>query len=690
LESGIGGLSGVGPRRQAALEAAGIRTQADLLFRLPIRYEDRRAACTIGALRPGMRCWVRGRVLAARLFRRRGLSALEAILADGTGRLRVVWFNQPFRGQQAAKGQDLGVFGLVERDGRGSRQLVMRSPRVEGTGPSVAAPEGQAPQAQEIVPVYERVGAVTSSVLHRIIGSLVDDLPPDLDDPLPAAARNLLGVVDLATALRQVHRPGPHLDTLALEALDLRRSPGHLRLIQEDLLRFLVSMLLRRSREDDEGQAPVCSLNDRLRSRLVAVLPFELTEGQKRVMREIAGDLGRARPMRRLLQGDVGTGKTILALLAMLIVAEHGLQVAFMAPTELLAEQHEATLARFLGPQADLLTLLTSAVLGQRRDATLARIASGQARIVVGTQALIEDVVRFRRLGLVVVDEQHRFGVAQRARLVRKGQDVHLLVMTATPIPRTLALTLHADLDVSVLDECPPGRSPVRTVWRAARARPRIVDFVRREVGQGRQIYVVYPLVEASDDMEDIQGATDMWHQWARDLEGHTVGIVHGRLPRADREATMAAFARGDLAVLVATTVIEVGVDVPNASVIIVEHAERFGLAQLHQLRGRVGRGRAASTCILVTHGRLNDVARARIDALLATNDGFVIAERDLELRGPGELLGTRQSGVPRLRVADLRRDAELLPRVREVALELLETGAVPRLWTDGPWESVD
>ena len=378
-------------------------------------------------------------------------------------------------------------------------------------------------------------------------------------------------------------------------------------------------------------------------------------------------------PMNRLVQGDVGSGKTLVALLAMIVAVENGFQAAFMAPTEILAEQHYLSFRRLLARRPYVVELLSASRKGALRTEALARLAAGEAQIAVGTHALIQEGVRFRRLGLAVVDEQHRFGVLQRDDLQKKGYDADVVVMTATPIPRTLALTAYGDLDVSVVDEKPPGRSPIRTVLRPASARRNVAELLRREIAAGRQAYVVYPLVEESEKLEDVHAATQMAEEWRRLLPEAQVGLLHGRMKPPEKEAAMAAFAAGKTHVLVSTTVIEVGVDVPNATVMVVEHAERFGLAQLHQLRGRVGRGAAASTCVLLGHGRLSEVARERLETMVRTEDGFVIAEKDLEIRGPGDFFGTRQSGMPTFRVSRLIRDRELLEAARDLAFQVAD-----------------
>jgi len=677
-------VKGIGPQRGQALARVGVRTAEDLLLHLPLRYEDRSTFVRIGDLRPGMRVSVAGEVAVAGLRRGRRMTIYEIRLDDGSGRLKVVFFNQPFLREVLARGRRAVLFGLVESDAFGSRLLVMRSPQYE----ILDGEPGPGLHTGRIVPVYEKLGPLTVKPLRRVLAQLAGQLPDDVEDPLPLLVREHLGVIARGQALRRVHLPA---ETEDLSALNRSRSPGHLRLILEELLLFQLGLARRRSGLRAERKRAAFAAGAASREAVKRILPFPLTRAQKRVLREIALDLGSPHPMNRLLQGDVGCGKTLVALLSMVIVLENGAQAAFMAPTEILAEQHFLTFRRLLRRCAYRVELLTSAVKGRERVQALARIAAGQAQIVIGTHALIQEGVAFHRLGYAVVDEQHRFGVLQREELRRKGYDADVLVMTATPIPRTLALTAYGDLEVSVVDEKPPGRTPVRTLLRPASQRREVVELVRRAVAEGRQAYVVYPLVEESDKLEDVKAATEAAGEWATLLGGVRVGLLHGRMKSADKEAAMAAFAGGDTQVMVATTVIEVGVDVPNATVMVIEHAERYGLAQLHQLRGRVGRGDGPSTCVLLAHGRLSEVARARLEVMVATEDGFLIAERDLELRGPGDFFGTRQWGIPTLRVANLVRDRELLERAREEAFRLAEEGALPAplaaFLEDGGWE---
>jgi ATP-dependent DNA helicase RecG len=685
LEEPVQFVKGVGPQRAEALAKLGVRTALDLLLHLPMRYEDRRQFARIAELRPGMRVAVSGTVTVAGLRRARRLSIYELRLDDGSGRLlKAIFFNQPFLKDVLAAGTRVVLFGLVERDAMASRLLVMRSPQYE----IVEADEHGGIHTGRLVPVYEKLGPLTVKPLRRVLAQLAAQVPADLPDPLPPEVRERLSVIGRSEALRRVHRPG---DDDSLDALNRFRSPGHLRLILEELLLFQLGLARRRSGVRAERKRAAFSVTDAAREAVKRILPFPLTGAQRRVLQEIASDLVSPHPMNRLVQGDVGAGKTMVALLAMVVVVENGHQAAFMAPTEILAEQHYLTLKRLVARCPYRVELLSASVKGRERKDALARIASGEAQIVVGTHALIQEGVSFARLGLAVADEQHRFGVLQRDELRRKGYDADVLVMTATPIPRTLALTAYGDLEVSVVDEKPPGRMPIRTELRQASERRAVLELVRSAAAAGQQAYVVYPLVEESEKLEDVKAATEAREEWAAALPGLRVGLLHGRMKSAEKEAVMGEFAHGAIQVLVATTVIEVGVDVRNATLMVIEHAERFGLAQLHQLRGRVGRGSAASSCVLLAYGRLSDVARARLDVMVETEDGFVIAERDLELRGPGDFFGTRQWGLPSFRVANLLRDRDLMERARAEAVRIAEEkGLAPALeqfFGSGGWE---
>jgi len=678
-------VKGVGPQRAQALQKLDIATLEDLLYHLPFRYEDRRAFARIAQLRPGAKVAVSGTIAVAGLRRARRISLYEIRLEDGSGRLKVIWFNQPYLKDVLPKGARVVLYGLVDVDAPGSRQLAMISPEFE----LLDDEDANSLHTGRIVPIYEKLGPLGGKGLRRVLVPLAETIPDALPDPLPDEVRARLAVPGRGEALRRVHCPSEADD---LASLNAARSPAHRRLILEEFFLFQLGLARRREGVRGEQKGIAFAINDAAREAVKKILPFHLTGAQRRVLREIADDMRSPHPMNRLVQGDVGSGKTMVALLSIVIAAENGYQSAFMAPTEILAEQHFLSFRRLLAKVPYRVELLTSARKGKQRAQAQARLRSGETTIAVGTHALIQESVSFHRLGLAVIDEQHRFGVLQREDLRRKGFEADVLVMTATPIPRTLALTAYGDLDVSVVDERPPGRTPIVTLQKPATQRREVLERVRHELAAGRQAYVVYPLVEESEKLEDVKAATEMATEWSRALAGSRVALLHGRLPAAEKEAVMAAFGRGEIRVLVATTVIEVGVDVPNATLMVIEHAERFGLAQLHQLRGRVGRGAGSSSCILMTHGRLSDVARERIDVMLRTDDGFVIAEKDLEIRGPGDFFGTRQWGMPKLRVAHLIRDKALLETARAEAFRYVaDLGQAPPLlrqfFEGGGWE---
>jgi ATP-dependent DNA helicase RecG len=659
-------LKGVGPRRAADLRRAGLLTVDDLLHRFPLRYEDRSRLAPIASLRPGETASIAGRILSCglRATRRPGFKIFEALVGDESGGIRAVWLNQAFLRDVFAPGQHVVLFGPVEMRGSGGLQLT--NPQYE-----VIDDEGEAIHTGRIVPVYEKAGSVTPKIQRRLVHEALQQLPADLADPLPEEVRRrrLPGRRD---ALAASHFPDA---ATPVDVLNRFATPAQQRLIFEEAFLFHLGVLARRRVSEAERKPVAITVDDRVRASARQVLPFRLTPGQRQALKEIVEDLQRPYPMNRLLQGDVGAGKTIVALLAALVAMENGLQVAFMAPTEILAEQHYLGISRLLSASRFRVALVTGGT-GKDRKAQLADIASGAVQLVIGTHALVESGVRFRRLGLVVIDEQHRFGVLQRATLRDKGLHPDVLVMTATPIPRTLALTVYGDLDTSVIRDLPPGRLPVRTIAKPESRRDDVYATVRRELEAGRQAYVVYPLVEESDKIA-LRAATEMADHIAQEVfPEYRVGLLHGRMKADAKERVMRAFTTGELQVLVSTTVIEVGVDVPNATVMIVEHAERFGLSQLHQLRGRVGRGAAQSYCCLLYQAPLSDDGRARLRALTETSDGFVIAERDLELRGPGDFFGTRQAGVPTFRVIDLRRDREPIEAARREAAAWLDRAA--------------
>ena len=663
LDAPVSALHGVGERRASELARADITTLGDLLLRLPFRYEDRSSLLAISALRPGGACSVMGDIARCGLRRtqRAGFTIFEAVLRDPTGLLSVVWFNQRFLRDVFAVGQRVVLYGHVET--RGLSGLQMTNPHYEFVEASGAA-DGDAVHVGRIVPIYERLGSLTPKMQRTLVHDALA-LADCGADPLPAALCARLGLPGRGEALREVHFPAPGADVAALNA---RRTPAQHRLVFEEFFAFQLGIALRRLAAQAERKPFVVSVTDAVRDTARRILPFKLTAGQRDALREIVADMQKGQPMNRLLQGDVGAGKTIVAALAALVALENDRQVAVMAPTGILADQHGRSFTRLLEPTRHPVRMLTAATPPAQRRATLSALRRGEAMLVIGTHALVEDPVDFATLALVVVDEQHRFGVLQRASLRAKGQTPDVLVMTATPIPRTLALTTYGDLDVSVIRDRPPGRVAVRTIAKPEERREDVYCFVRGELDAGRQAYVVYPLVEESDKL-DVRAATAMADHLADAVfPQHRVALLHGRMAADAKDRVMLAFARGDIRLLVATTVVEVGVDVPNATVMLVEHAERFGLAQLHQLRGRVGRGTAASSCILMYQSPLTDEARARLEALVTSDDGFEIAEKDLELRGPGDVFGTRQSGMPHLRVGDLIGDRSTMELARREA----------------------
>jgi ATP-dependent DNA helicase RecG len=662
-------LKGVGPRRAADLARAGLTTVEDLLYRFPIRYEDRSHLQPIAAIRPGRPALVFGRVLSAgvRTTRRPGFKVFEALVGDPSGALRATWFNQPFLKEVFTPGQHVMLFGPAELRGTAGMQLTNPQYEIVDEG------EGETIHTGRIVPVYEKAGTVTAKMQRKIVHDALERLPGDLRDPLPAAILNLRGWPARSAALLAAHFPPADASA---EALNRFETPAQQRLIFEEAYAFQLGLLARRRHTSLERKAVQVEVNDRIRASARAVLPFRLTPGQRQALKEIVDDQQRMQPMNRLLQGDVGAGKTIVALLAALVAMENGLQVAFMAPTEILSEQHHLNIVRLLQHSRFRVALLTGGTPAAVRRQQLAEIESGALQLVVGTHALVQGDVRFHRLGLVVIDEQHRFGVLQRATLRGKGQHPDVLVMTATPIPRTLALTVYGDLDVSVIRDLPPGRLPIKTIAKPESRRDEIYTFVRGQIEAGRQAYIIFPLVEESDKI-DLKAATEMADHLAHDVfPSLRIGLLHGRLQTDARDRVMKAFVAGEIDILVSTTVVEVGVDVPNASVMMIEHAERFGLSQLHQLRGRVGRGVHQSYCCLLYQSPLSDDARGRLRAMTDTADGFEIAERDLALRGPGDFFGTRQAGVPTFRLVDLVRDRELLAVAQQQAARWLESAA--------------
>ena len=664
-------LPGIGPARADELRAAGVSTVIDLLLHLPFRYEDRSRVAPIGNLvADGPAITVHGTILSARLTRTRraGFTIFEAILDDGTGTLRMVFFNQAFLARWMVAGQKVFAYGIPTLPARFRRGLAMENPQVEPD-----APEGDLLSTGRVVPIYRKLPGLTPRFRRTLVAKVLDSL----GDRLPERFDVEMGLPSLATSLREAHFPGSAGGPPDPAPWEQRTAPHLQRLVLEEFVEFQLKLQKRRA-ELVRATAPVLVADDSIRQRLRAVLPFQLTKAQKRVIREIRDDFRSGHPMRRLLQGDVGSGKTIVAVLAALLAAECGYQSALMAPTEILAEQHAATIFGLLSKTSFTPALLTGRVKGKPRGALLDALAGGRINLLVGTHALIQDPVTFLRLGFVVIDEQHRFGVSQRTELLSRelpgGQKPHLLVMSATPIPRSLALTLYGDLDVSLLDERPPGRSDIPTRLLPEEKRAGVFREIEEEIRSGGQAYVVVPLIEESDVIE-AKAVEKHLDEIRKALPGRRVGVVHGRIHADERERTMAAFARGELDVLAATTVIEVGVDVPNASYMAIENAERFGLAQLHQLRGRVGRGRRRSRCVLLVGEKASGESRDRLAVLARTNDGFAISEEDLKRRGPGDVLGKRQSGMPLFRVGDMVRDVQLMKRAQEEAANLVRVG---------------
>ncbi len=659
-------LAGATSKRLEALARLGLTDIEDLLRLAPRRYEDRRHPTAIADLVAEDRALVVAKVLESRSVRARGgLTILEALVADETGQIMARWFQRGFQRRPLPHGAWVALYGPAKKKGR---KLELSGPQLELLPAPDAPPDPTGmPGAFSIVPVHPLTTGLSAAVMRRFVWQALT-AAERVVDAVPASLRRSLDLPDLGAALHDLHFPS----SLGVAEAARRRLAFDELLVHEILL---ARRRLRRRQETGPAIPIDARLDDRIRQRI----PFQLTPGQERVVREIAQDLAATHPMNRLVQGDVGSGKTAVAAYAMLATVAAGHQAAFMAPTEVLARQHQATLETLLQGSRVRLETLLGGRRGKARERALARVAAGDVDIVIGTHAVISGGVAFARLGLVVVDEQHKFGVRQRHQLVAKGQDdgvrPHALVMTATPIPRTLALAVYGDLDLSVIDGRPPGRKPVETWVVGPREGRRVFDRVQAELDAGHQAFVIYPLVGESDKL-GLRDAIDGQTRWARALPARRVGLLHGRMKRDEKEEAMDAFRQGRTDVLVATVVIEVGVDVPNATVLVVEHAERFGLSQLHQLRGRIGRGDAGGLCVLVD--RAKEGRPARLDVLAATEDGFLIAEEDLKLRGIGDVLGTRQHGQPLLSAARLPRDLPVLVQAREAATTILRSD--PRL----------
>ncbi|HEV7217664.1 MAG TPA: ATP-dependent DNA helicase RecG, partial [Terriglobales bacterium] len=698
-------VKGIGPRIAEILASKDIRTVDDLLHYLPFRYEDRLNPRGIAELRAGEMATVIAEVRNSGLFRTRRMPIFEMTAGQGRTKLKCIWFNARYLEGKFKPGQVVALYGKVE-EGTRTRELQLVQPQFEiisdpendekNKKPGVSTEDKVASSLEigRIVPIYESAGQgkLTPRWFRRVIHAALEDLSPELPDPIPEPVRRRMKLIPPREALWRVHWPDPGESFHDLQSW---RTPAHVRLVFEEL--FFLELGLEMKRRQQRAQTGVgFHLDERVRQAIKKILPFHPTAAQKRVLKEIATAMAEPFPMRRLLQGDVGSGKTIVAFEAAIIAVENGYQVALMAPTEILAQQHYFSARNILEPAGYKIVLLTGSLEEDRKRDVRRHIAQGNAQLVIGTHALIEQKVEFAKLGLVIVDEQHRFGVLQRFRLMKKSGDDHppissngrdenisvpepdVLVMTATPIPRTLALTLYGDLDVSVLDEMPPGRTPIVTRRVSDERSSDVWEFVRKQVAAKHQAYVVYPVIEENEESE-LKAAIKMYKELSNKIfPEFRVGLLHGRLDSDLKEQVMRMFQNGGLDILVATTVIEVGVDVANATVMVIEHAERFGLAQLHQLRGRIGRGAAKSFCILMTGGKVSEDGERRLDALVRTTDGFQLAELDLELRGPGEFFGTRQAGMPSFRVASLTRDRDLLEAARREASAVLDDSAIP------------
>ncbi len=685
LDTEVKFVKGVGPRVAEWLAQKNIFTVEDLLYYLPFRYEDRLNPRGISELREGEMATVIAEVRNSGIFHTRRMPIFRMVAGQGRASIQCVWFRGEYLRDRFKPGQLVALYGKVERGWKGDGLQIVQ-PQFEIIGESQDdAAEIESLEVGRIVPIYESAAnaRLTSRWFRRTIHSALQNLSPAIPDGLPLSLCRRLNLLDRRTAFQLAHFPEVGESFADLQA---SRTAAHRRLIFEELF-FLEIGLESRRKKLRQRTGISFELNDKVRAAIKKILPFHPTNAQKRVLKEIAHDMQSPAPMRRLLQGDVGSGKTIVALQAAVIAHENGYQVAFMAPTEILATQHYLSARRILEDAGYRVVLLTGSLDEERKRNARRHIAHGDAHLVIGTHALIQEKVEFHNLGLVIVDEQHRFGVLQRFKLMKKGgAEPDTLVMTATPIPRTLALTLYGDHDTSVLDELPPGRTPITTRKVSDQRAPEVWEFLRKQVTAGRQAYVVYPVIEGvpSDQPEmefvgaptsksGLKAAMHMYEELRKKIfPSLRVGLLHGRLSPDEKDETMRSFQAGKIDVLVSTTVIEVGVDVPNATVMVVEHAERFGLAQLHQLRGRIGRGSAKSYCVLMTGGKVSPEADQRLDAMVRTQNGFEIAELDLQLRGPGEFFGTKQAGMPSLRLANLVRDRELLEIAKAEAQELV------------------
>jgi ATP-dependent DNA helicase RecG len=661
-------IKGVGPQRVKLLSRIGIKTTRDALYYLPYRYEDRSNLKKISDLQYGTTETVLGKVISAEVIRipRRNLKIFELTLNDGSGLLKGKWFNQPFMKNNFKVGQEVVLCGIIKKNPYLGIGFEMENPEYEivTDGPSTQSRDDAFIHSNRVVPVYRTTSGLSVRQFRAIMFNLANTCIADVSDPVPLDILKRNGLPGLTESLSGVHFPESNVD---IALLNRGSSQFHKRLAFDELFNLELGLaVMKKGNVLEKG----ITFNPEgvLLQRLIDKLPFRLTGAQEKVFSEIVEDMKRPYPMNRLIQGDVGCGKTVVALMAIMVAAECGYQSALMVPTEILAEQHFInihSIAEDLGLKICLLT-------GSVKDRPLNEIASGDMDIIVGTHALIQEGVVFKNLGLVIVDEQHRFGVMQRALLRKKALNPDVIVMTATPIPRTLALTLYGDLDYSIIDELPPERTPIETLLFSPKQKEAIYKFIKGEVKEGRQVYVVYPLIEESEKT-DLRSAIKGKQAFENSFPELKVGLVHGKIKPQEREQIMRSFKQGELDLLVSTTVIEVGVDVSNATLMLIIHAERFGLSQLHQLRGRVGRGSYRSYCILIGYEPYGEDARRRLNIMVSSNDGFKIAEEDLDIRGPGEFFGTRQSGMPDLKIANIVRDAKLLSIARGEAFTLIQ-----------------
>ena len=671
LQKDIQYIKGVGPARAKLFNRLGLHTVEDLLYFIPFRYEDR------GNIKPireisqsrdtlqGAATYqtVQGRVISARVVitQRQKKKIFEAVIGDGSGYITAKWFNQTFLKDVLKKDRMVVLSGHVKADHYG-HGLYMDVPEFE----IIDAGDNELIHTGRIVPIYHVTNGLTQKVVRNIIKGLLDIY--NLPETIPKELLVKYHLPANIEAINNIHFPPEGSD---IDKLNRGETRSHKRISFEEFMLLELGLAMKKSVVTKESGI-VFNVNGYITRNLHSLLPYKLTSSQQRVIAEIKNDMASPYPMNRLLQGDVGCGKTIVALTAMLIAVENGYQAALMAPTEILAEQHYRNIKTYIDQLGVTSCILTSGVKARDKKSVLNNILEGNVNIVIGTHALLEEVVAFRHLGLIVVDEQHKFGVIQRATLKKKGYNPDVLIMTATPIPRTLAMSVYGDLDLSIIDELPPGRIPVITRWLYGDRRKETFYIMQDELRKGRQIYVIYPLVEESEKV-DLKGATEMAEKLQKSFSGNRVGLLHGRMKSSEKDEIMGRFKRNEIQILVSTTVVEVGVDVPNATVMVIEHAERFGLSQLHQLRGRVGRGGDKSQCILLTSGGITDVGRRRLHIMERTNNGFEIAEEDLSIRGPGEFFGTKQAGIPELKVANILRDAKILEAARKEAFEIIK-----------------